>query len=267
MPVAAALIALMLLPAAYTATRCERATSRLRDLLEQVRLEDSRQLTAEILALDPAARLDDRSVRRIGQTLESQVADLKRVVAVALPPTSSIAEQVERARQLAILNQTGAALELLAPLVDRPQPVPEACLLRGTILQAADQWIAAREAYEQALSQIAISSSAPTKTSMTIAATREIAYCERKQGHYKGAEAAYLTLLDLSPDAGTHSLLAQFYEDTQQAERAGRHARQAMSLDPARYRARGESLIDQLIVRQFGCFAVRASEDSTATSR
>jgi tetratricopeptide (TPR) repeat protein len=94
---------------------------------------------------------------------------------------------------------------------------------------------------------------------------RGIAYAERKLGRYPQAEAAYQRLLELSPTADTHFLLAKFYEDTQRADLARQHARRAMRLAPERYEASGQELINSLAVRHFGCFSVYAAERSSGT--
>jgi tetratricopeptide (TPR) repeat protein len=98
-------------------------------------------------------------------------------------------------------------------------------------------------------------------------ATTGIAYCQRKSGRYAEAEANYQQVLALSPTADSYYLLAQFYEDTQQAEQARTHARQAMELDPARYGQKGEKLIRKLTVSDFGCLGVFTAEnDRSGTS-
>jgi hypothetical protein len=72
-------------------------------------------------------------------------------------------------------------------------------------------------------------------------------------------------VLALAPTAESHFLLAQFYEDTQQAMKAEAHARQAMILDRRRYLAEGQNLIDKLITLHFGCWGVAAADDHMAS--
>ena len=57
-----------------------------------------------------------------------------------------------------------------------------------------------------------------------------------------------------------HYLLAQFYEDTQNARQARTHARQAMALAPAMYEQKGAQLINKLRIYQFGCWGVYLAE-------
>jgi tetratricopeptide (TPR) repeat protein len=97
-------------------------------------------------------------------------------------------------------------------------------------------------------------------------ATTGIAYCQRKLGHYADAEATYQQVLTLSPTADSHFLLAQFYEDAQQAEKARTHARRAMALAPTRYRQEGEKLIRKLTVYHFGCLSVFTAENDRSNT-
>lgn len=60
--------------------------------------------------------------------------------------------------------------------------------------------------------------------------------------------------------ADSHFLLAQFYEDAQQADKARTHARRAMALAPERYQKEGEKLINRLTTFHFGCLHVLAAE-------
>jgi len=59
--------------------------------------------------------------------------------------------------------------------------------------------------------------------------------------------------LTLAPDADSHFLLAQFYEDTQQTASARRHAQRAVALAPERYQERAEQLLNKLATFHFGC--------------
>ena len=75
----------------------------------------------------------------------------------------------------------------------------------------------------------------PARAAGVLRATTGIAYCLRKLGRYAEAEVAYREVLALSPTADSHFLLAQFYEDAQQAGKAREHARRAIELAPDRY--------------------------------
>ena len=87
-----------------------------------------------------------------------------------------------------------------------------------------------------------------------------VAFCERKRGHLREAEAAWQELLSLAPTAETqadaHFLLAQFYDDTQQTEKSQFHVQQAMKLDPEQYVEPGRQLLSKLVTSHFGCVGI-----------
>ncbi|HVW01990.1 MAG TPA: hypothetical protein VHB77_16675, partial [Planctomycetaceae bacterium] len=83
-----------------------------------------------------------------------------------------------------------------------------------------------------------------------------IGYTERKLGHLREAEAAWLQALELRPTADLHFLVAQFYRDTQQAAAAHQHIVRAIELAPERYREEGHRLTEELMTSHFGCAAV-----------
>lgn len=258
-----ALASLVLLPWSYVGSRCEYQVNRLREILEQYRLVEGRRLAGMILILDPAARMKGDSLRYTVRDLERQIRDVQQRVTVEMPDDASEEHLLERARDLAILDRPDEASELLRPLLERPHPSAAAGLLQATILQTGEDWEGAIGWYEIARRELTWEGPAIAAPRLEIAALRGTAYCERKLGRYPAAQASYRRLLEMSPSAETHFLLAQFYEDTQQASLAAQHARRAMALSPRRYKADGERMIDRLVVRQFGCL----SADAVASQR
>jgi tetratricopeptide (TPR) repeat protein len=89
------------------------------------------------------------------------------------------------------------------------------------------------------------------------------AYCYRRLGRLSEARACYLRLLEINPNADTHFLLAQFFEDIQETSSAQHHALEAARLDPDRYRESGHQLIRKMRALHFRCLSV--SGDSTGT--
>jgi tetratricopeptide (TPR) repeat protein len=82
-------------------------------------------------------------------------------------------------------------------------------------------------------------------------------------GRLSEARACYLRLLEINPNADTHFLLAQFFEDIQETSSAQHHALEAARLDPDRYRESGHQLIRKMRALHFRCLSV--SGDSTGT--
>jgi tetratricopeptide (TPR) repeat protein len=89
------------------------------------------------------------------------------------------------------------------------------------------------------------------------------AYCFRRLGRLSKARACYLRLLEINPNADTHFLLAQFFEDIQETSSARHHALEAAQLDPSRYGERGQELIRKMRALHFRCLSL--SGDSSGT--
>ena len=154
-----------------------------------------------------------------------------------------------------MLGRTDAALDVLSPVEDAI-----ADNLRGTIYEARGEWDNGLAAYERAAAAFERQPRTDARFSALTRALAGVAYCQRKAGRYELAEAAYLKLLERSPSADTHFLLARFYDDAQNGQKAQLHARRAMTLDPGNYREDGERLIAKLTVFQFGCLGVFDAE-------
>lgn len=246
---------LFVLPATYLAARGRHDDARLGELLGQSRLGEARALAARLLALDADANWNGHPLSEVTEELDRVVGVLTARVAAPLAPDATGRSRLERGRQLAMLGRTGEAIETLAEMGE-----PEAHNLRGTMLESTAEWRHALEEYKAA--RLGWESRPPSaeRGAGMVRASTGIAYCERKLGRYSEAEGSYREVLRLASTGESHFLLARFYDDTQQAEKARTHARAAMALDPARYRKEGERLIRKLSVYQFGCLGVFAAE-------
>lgn len=154
-----------------------------------------------------------------------------------------------------MLDRTGESLAVLdgSPALAASA---EACTLRGTIYEMRGSWRTSRLWYERGRDGWLAREGSPERATGMATAVKGIAWCQRKQGHLREAEASYQELVRRAPSADAHFLVAQFYEDTQQAKLAHFHARQAMLLDPQRYAEPGRRLTDKLMTSHFGCFTV-----------
>jgi len=247
-----------LLPQVYLTARTRSDLERLDRLVDDMRLGEALPLARRIVDVDPQATLRGEPLAEVASRMADLLDDLRREANVALPASPSEEDVLARAEQFAILGETAAAVELLT---DHDLPGPAAANLLGTIYETRGDWSVAQRWYQTALDRVA----ADEENGERARGLRGIAYCQRKRGRPAEAERTYLALLELSPTAETHFLIAQFYEDTQRADLARNHARRAMELSPAQYAVSGERLIQQLQTFQFGCWGVyRAELDSTA---
>jgi hypothetical protein len=261
---AAALGIAILVPCTYVAARCRHDADRLAECLEQSRIGDAAALARGLLALGAGGEVRGRPLPDVAAAIERAARDLAASVADQLPEDATDDDRLERARRLAMLGRRGGALEVLRGTAASP----EVECLAGTTHEDEGRWDEAVEAYHAAWQGWKARRPSRAREAGLLRAATGVGYCERKRGRYAEAEAAYRHALVIAPTADTHFLLAQFYEDTQQTGMAQLHARRAIQLDPARYRRRGERLLNKLAVYHFGCLAVSAPEgDAAGASR
>jgi hypothetical protein len=247
------------LPWVYLAARSNHDNGQLAELLSQSRLGEAAELARRMLAVDPHRPFQEQPLRVLSANLDQTVREIESRVVAPLSPSDNNEAQMSRARDLAILGRTSQALAQVN-LSESVADSPDGLLLRGTIHQSRQEWLASAESFHRAAKTIESLPTSPERTVGLVTAATGVAFAERKLGHNAAAEAAYQQVLTLDPSADTHFLLAQFYEGTQQAAKAQHHARQAMALAPDRYQQPGQRLIDKLVTHHFGCWGAAAAE-------
>jgi len=257
-------IVLLAVPQLYIRARCEHDGHRAAELARQSRFAEASGLMRQILALQPKAAWNGQPLSLASANINQVLREIEVRVAASLPNGATDEERISRAQHLAMLGRTNDALTILASSPALAAS-PAASNLRGTIHETQNRWRPAREWYAKAKVAWQPLPDSPARTTGLSQAVTGIAFCERKLGRLREAEAAWRELLTLSPTADTHFLLAQFYEDTQQAGKARFHAQQAMQLDPQRYQVQGRRLIDKLVTSHFGCAGVFSAELSPST--
>lgn len=264
--IALGIAALGIAPATYIAARTRHDAGKLGECIQESRIGEARQLVEGLLVLDAGGQFNGRPLTAVAEEIGKIEAELERRVSGSLSPQAIVSAHLERAVELAMLGRGDSALAALSQVRD-PQVAPDVDNLRGSIHANRGDWLAGMASYERARRAWTMRPRSPARNAGLLRATTGVAFCQRKAGQYAEAEATYRQVLTLSPTADSHFLLAQFYEDAQQADLARMHARRAMALAPERYRQPGEQLIAKLTVFHFGCLGVYRSEhDSKAAS-
>ena len=238
----------------YVEARCRREQERMREFAASRRIVDALEIAR------PLAKVRPNGVVAVGEAsqpvllgdyishLESEAAALESLLA-RLSTEDGADASLQRASCLAQLSRIAEATSELRAVADNgsPQQRTEAFLLLGTIEESSERWESALAWYRKAFDLATTSKSRAD-------ALRGVGFASRKLGRYRDAESAYESMLLLRPTADSHFLLAQFYEDVQQGERARQHAQKAIQLAPRQFREPGEALIDRVVTQQFGCF-------------
>jgi tetratricopeptide (TPR) repeat protein len=254
-------LALLGIPRLYIHARSQRDLGAIRALIEQSRLGQAQSLAGRVLALSPRAVVNGFPLQRLADDLSKAVRQLESHAAAPLAAAATDEDRYRRARALAMLSRTAEAIAVLESSASLTNAA-EACNLRGTMFETEDNWRAARDWYARGSAAWRSRSESPERTAGLVQASTGMGYCERKLGHLHEADAAFQEILRLAPTAESHFLLAQFYEDTQQAAKAQVHARQAALMEPQKFARQADQLIDKLESSHFGCLSVFAAKNS-----
>jgi tetratricopeptide (TPR) repeat protein len=161
-----------------------------------------------------------------------------------------------------MLGHTSNAINLVLEKEESTQCI-EASSLLGTMHENMHDWNSAIRFYSIAEALLKSSSEDSHASAEAYQVAMGSAYCYRRLGRLNEARACYQRLLEINPNADTHFLLAQFFEDIQETSLARHHALEAARLDSNRYRERGHQLIGRMRTLHFRCLSV--SGDSSGT--
>lgn len=250
---------------AYTAERIRYHEKKIGEYLSQYRLMEAREILARLKILDPDRKVNNRPLflltRDLDQELDSlreEASHLRTQLANASGRKPAEAERlrIQLAQNLAILGRRDKAIADLTALTQQNPQNARALNLLATMWEHQENWEESLRYRKKAKNRLLQRSASPEQTSELVMAWKGIAYAQRKQGCYREAEAAYQTVLEIAPSAEHHFLMAQFYEDAQQGEKAQFHADQAAKLNPPSFRERADQLVDGMRETQFGCWSI-----------
>ena len=250
-----AVLVLFLVPTIHVHERCKQDQVRLGQAWNLARLGEAKPLVHGLAILDPRGEWNGQPLRKAALRLDDMAKKLQALVAQPLAEQATVAQRLERARNLARLGRTQAAIDVLATVQD-PQSAPEVDNLRGGIYQIESDWKLGLASYRKAQAAWEAQPASAARSQGLVTATKGVGYCQRKLSQFPQAEATYQQLLALSPTADSYLLLAEFYEDSRQADKARSHARRAMALDPTHYQQQGDSVLRRLSIANFGCMSI-----------
>ena len=242
------LILLACLPAGvYRLARVTQTTDRLQELQSQSRIGEFASLSQDLLTIAPAVSIQNQKLAKLLRPTEQQLQSMKTAL-------TQIQDPVQKARLLAILGRRAEALDTLDIDSSDDQVPAERCLLMGTIYEHESDWKKGEYWYNRARSQLEKTQSKNEKLWAT--AYRGLGFCHRKQRDNRAAETAYLHLLEVEPTAGTHFLLAQFYQDAQAGKKSAFHLEEAVQLAPELFEEQASEMKAKLQSYQFSCWKV-----------
>lgn len=257
------IVVLVFVPNFYVRARTQNDIRRASGYLQQSRYGEASRLLHRTLDLAPQSvrqsKWNGERLADVVGAMDRTVERLENSVRNALPLKATEGQIIQRSQMLAMLGRTADALAVLqsSTALDSNAEVGN---LRGTIYETRREWITAREWYDRGKMAWETQDHSEARTAGLSRAVTGIAFCERKLGHLREAEIAWQELLALAPtedrQANAHFLLAQFYEDTQQAVKSQFHVRRAMQLNPDRYADAGHQLLDKLATSHFGCVGI-----------
>ena len=190
---------LLAVPRLYIRARSENDADRAMQLVGQSRLVEARKLLHQILVFAPESYWKGSSLPQFAANIDQVVSNFEALVIVPLHEDATDDERFGRAKILAILGRHSDALAVLASSPTLADSAP-AGNLRGTIHETQNRSRTARQWYATAKAAWEPQIDSPSRTDGLIQATTGVAYCERKLGHLREAEAAWLELLSLSSD-------------------------------------------------------------------
>ncbi len=252
------LLAAILLPHAYAHLAAQSQLETMEEALQDQRFLRARRSATVLLCCQPTKTVLQQPVAAVASELDARIQVLENLAKQPLPQAADTAAIGQRVVALMQLDRNEAALDLIRPLTKHPEAAPVVLDYCGLCCQRLQLWEDSGAWYEQSLQFWQQQPASQQRASALTSAWKGIAFAERRLDQSANAEKTYLTALETVPSAELHFLLAMHYEDQQRTSSAAQHVRQAMAMDPATYRRRGQELLDRMSHSHIGCLQTSA---------
>ncbi len=245
----------LLVPAAYVDAVADGIRIDLENSLKSRRFALAERQARTMLELTPGSNVNGITLaillREVRQSVRHLNAEIHRPLQLGAP----VAAIGRRITVLMHLDRLDDALRLLSPLARNPAFQPICLDYQGLCWQRKRQYTKSLAAYQAAVAYWEWQPVSDRKRSSLASAWKGIGFAARHLGRRTQEERAYRTLVELSPTAESHFLLAQCYSEHQKTKLAAEHAAIATQLDP-KLQVQSESMLTLMSRDHFGCLQI-----------
>lgn len=242
-------------PVAYTDAVADGVRIDLENSLDSGRFALAQRQAWTLSELTPRGMIRDQPLTTLVSELDQTVSRLEAEVRRSLSPRPPISEVGRRITSLMHLDRMEDALRLLNPLARNPQFRPICLDYQGLCWQRLEQYSKSLDAYQSAVAYWQSQPGSDQKRVSMASAWKGVGFAARRLSDRSLEEHAYRTLVELSPTAESHFLLAQSYSDHQKTKLAAKHSAIAVQLDP-QWRSQSESMLISMSRDHFGCLQI-----------
>lgn len=245
----------ILVPAAYVDAVTDGIRIDLENSLAERRYALAEHQAQTMLELKPSVSVNGRQVTVLHSELRQTVRNLESELQKPIAARAPIGDVARRITLLMHLDRFEDALRLLGPLRRDARFVPTCLDYQGLCWQRLQQYPESLDAYENSVAYWSTQPDSDRKRVSLASAWKGIGFASRHLGQRTMEEQAYRTLVDLSPTAENHFLLAQCYSEHQKSVLAAEHSTIAMQLNP-KLRVQSESMLTSMSRDHFGCLQI-----------
>jgi len=242
-------------PLAYTDAVSVRLKDNLQQALAEQRLAMACYQTQQLEQLNPHLSVNGIAMRVLHQQLNEVCRNLSADAATELGRSPSAASLGRRVTTLMQLDRLEEALPLLQALSQGEQANPVSLDYLGLCYQRLELPEPSKAAYQRSVEFWAAQPDSPSKLNSLASAYRGIGFAARRLEERSLEELAYRELVEVSPTAENHLLLAQCYREHQKTKLAAIHATRAQELSPELSQS-AQGILTVLTMDHFGCMQV-----------